>query len=281
MGSEQHMKITMWGTRGSLPSPGAAFVKYGGNTPCVEVRANDGSLLILDAGSGIRLLGNKLASDTSRIDILLSHLHMDHIQGLGFFAPLFMSDREVHIWGPPSALQDLAERLEQYLSPPLFPIRLREVACRLTIHSISHEQFTIGPFLIKADLICHPDPTLGFKIIESGTSIAYLPDHEPALCSYDFPNSTEWLSGYEVAKGADILIHDAQYTDKEYSSRVGWGHSSIDQAISFAKACNVKQLLLFHHDPMHDDQFLDTIAAEVKARNLPFEVNVSQEGISY
>src|SRR5436309_15653359 len=157
------MKVKLWGTRGSLATPGPATQTYGGNTACVEVRGNDGTLLVLDAGTGIRALGDTVGPETARADIVLTHLHMDHIQALGFFDPLYTSGLEVHIWGPPSTTMHLHERLSSYLSPPLFPIRLRELPCTLTLHDVPLGEFAIGSLKLRANLVCHPGPTVGYR----------------------------------------------------------------------------------------------------------------------
>lgn len=257
------MRVALWGTRGSLPTPGPETVRYGGNTSCVEVRGADGSRLVLDAGTGIRRLGGRVEPD-GRVDLLLTHLHMDHIQGLGFFRPLDRPGQEVHIWGPPSTTLDLRARLSRYLSPPLFPVRVRDLPCRLTLHDVPLDRFEIGGLRITAALVCHPGPTVGYRITEGGASIAYLPDHEPALGTHRFPGEPEWTSGFELAAGADLLIHDGQYSEAEYAQHVGWGHSSIAQALRFAAAAGVKRLVTFHHDPGHDDRTLDALHEEAR-----------------
>jgi phosphoribosyl 1,2-cyclic phosphodiesterase len=204
------MKVTLWGTRGSLAHAGPDTIRYGGNTACVEVRGDDGGVLVLDAGTGIRRLGVSLPADVRRIDILLSHLHMDHIQGLGFFRPLFIPGMEVHIWGPPSTTHDMHARLSRYLSHPLFPVPIRELACKLTLHDVPRGCFAIGAFDVYTDLVSHPGPTVGYRIGENRRSLAYLPDHEPALGVRDFPRVGQWTSGFAIANGVDVLIHDAQ-----------------------------------------------------------------------
>ncbi|MBI3629970.1 MAG: MBL fold metallo-hydrolase [Candidatus Rokubacteria bacterium] len=276
------MKVTLWGTRGSLAAPGPETVRYGGNTACVEVRGGDDSLLILDAGTGIRRLGGTLEGGFRRIDVLLTHLHMDHIQGLGFFTPLDQPGRDVHIWAPPSATLDLRTRLSRYLSPPLFPVRIRDLPCRLTLHDAPLERFRIGRFEIEASLVCHPGSTVGYRIGEDGTTLTYLPDHELALGAASFPAEPDWTSGFELASGADLLIHDAQYTEVEYRQRVGWGHSTIDQALHFAAAAGVKRLVTFHHDPGHSDALLDRLTEEAsRAGGLPFELIPGTEGLGF
>jgi phosphoribosyl 1,2-cyclic phosphodiesterase len=251
------MRVTFWGTRGSLATPDPEMVRFGGNTSCVEVRASSGTVLILDAGTGIRRLGRSLEPVPRRMDILLTHLHMDHIQGLGFFGPLFQPGIEVHIWGPGSVEQSLEQRLARYLSPPLFPVHLRAVPSQLHLHELSEEKMDIGSFQVTLEYVCHPNPTVGYRISDGDSIVTYLPDHEPALGMSVIPSMPEWTSGYPLAAGADLLIHDAQYNDEEYPEHVGWGHSSMTQACDFAELCGVRMLAPFHHDPSHSDRDID------------------------
>jgi len=258
------MKVTLWGTRGSLADAGPQTVRYGGNTACVEVEGNDGSVLVLDAGTGIRRLGTALRRDLRRVDMLLTHLHMDHIQGLGFFAPLYQAGVEVHIWGPPSATQGLRSRIARYMSPPLFPVLIRDLPCDLKIHDAPRDTFSVNEFKVTADLVTHPGPTMGFRIEEGPAIVAYLPDHEPVLGAGSFPLRCEWTSGYNLARGAEMLIHDAQYSEEEYETHVGWGHSTIAQAVSFALMTRARKLVTFHHDPSHDDATLDALVNQAQ-----------------
>jgi len=255
-------------------------VRYGGNTSCVEVRTASGSVIILDAGTGIRRLGATLA-EGGRVDILLSHLHTDHIQGLGFFAPLYETDREVHIWGPRSAGMDLRARLTRYLSAPLFPVNLRELPSRLVLHDAPLGEFEVGGLRIRTDLVLHPGPTLGYRVSEVGATLVYLSDHEPALGYARLPDAAAWTSGYALAQGADLLIHDSQYTDEEYESHAGWGHSSMSQAIAFGRLAGVRRLVTFHHDPGHSDAELDDLHTRAKERvDRDFELIPGAEGLS-
>jgi ribonuclease BN (tRNA processing enzyme) len=248
----------------------------------VQVCGAEGGVLVLDAGTGIRRLGIGLSPEAKRVDILLSHLHMDHIVGLGFFRPLFMAGMEVHIWGPPSTTHDMHARLSRYLSHPLFPVPIRELACKLTLHDVPRGCFAIGSFDIFTDLVSHPGPTVGYRIEEHGKTLAYLPDHEPALGATTFPLSGDWTSGFAIAAGADVLIHDCQYDDAEYPSHVGWGHSSIKQTLAFAEATHVRHLVTFHHDPAHDDDAIDAIVENARNSHvLPFELTVGAEGHSF
>ena len=184
------MKLRLWGTRGSLPTPGLGTERYGGNTACIEVRGDDPTqVIVLDAGSGIRLLGMALPRSVLRVHLLLSHLHMDHILGLGFFSPLFRREMEVHIWGPSSATLGLGDRLARYLSPPLFPVRLNELACQLVLHDVPLGTFELPGVQVTAALVCHPGPTVGYRIDDGRSVLAYLPDHEPALGARPYPGA--------------------------------------------------------------------------------------------
>jgi len=246
------------------------------------VRGKGNALLVLDAGTGIQRLGATVRGGGGRIDLLLTHLHMDHIQGLGFFEPLYEPGREIHIWGPPSPTLDLRTRLARYLSPPLFPIRLRDLPCRLTLHNVPPERFEVGGLEVEAELVCHPGSTVGYRISEGTRSVAYLPDHEPALGVREFPGDPEWTSGFNLAAGADLLIHDAQYTTEEYQERVGWGHSAIRDAVAFATLAGARRFVPFHHDPTHDDAMLDCIDSAVRTSgDLPFGFIAGTEGATF
>jgi phosphoribosyl 1,2-cyclic phosphodiesterase len=258
------MRVCLWGTRGSIASAGPDTVAYGGNTSCVELEATDGTIVILDAGTGVRRVGDTY-DRPRRVDILLTHLHMDHIQGLGFFGPFFRDDFEVHVWGPPSTTLDLRARLTRYLSPPLFPVRLRDVAAKLELHDVPAGPFRIGGMEVTGAVVIHPGQTLGYRITDGSTTVAYLPDHEPALGTPSFPVEPEWTSGHDLAKGADLLIHDAQYTSEEYAERVGWGHSRVLDAVALAVQAGARRLVTFHHDPAHDDAALDRMLGQARA----------------
>jgi phosphoribosyl 1,2-cyclic phosphodiesterase len=279
------MEARVWGCRGSLATPGPDTVRYGGNTSCVEVRLESGHRLVLDAGTGMRPLGVVMEDDdpTDEIHILLTHLHLDHLQGLGFFRPLFRAGVHVHIWGPASPVHSLADRIAMYLSPPLFPVRLSDIPARLTFHDAPEEPVTIGSATVRAGKVAHQGPTVGYRIEENGKVLAYLPDHEPSLGGVQLDDQpTAWISGHDVAHAADVLFHDAQYGDDEYPRHVGWGHSCIDHVMAFARRAGAETIVLFHHDPYHSDDELEALldTARVRCSGDRERVCLAQEGMT-
>jgi phosphoribosyl 1,2-cyclic phosphodiesterase len=232
--------------------------RYGGNTSCVELELSDGSTLIIDAGTGIRGLGVGIASKLPKVNILLTHLHLDHIQGLMFFAPCFRSESSITIWGPSSPEASLEERIARYISAPLSPVEVRELPCEVSFLDTPATEWEIGPAKIRAESVTHRGPTLGYRITDGdGTTLTYISDHEPGLGAPLETLEPEWISGYGLAHGADLLIHDCQYTDEEYPDHVGWGHSRLTDTLTFARRVEAERLMLFHHDPLHSDDFLD------------------------
>jgi phosphoribosyl 1,2-cyclic phosphodiesterase len=260
------MLVRIWGTRGSLPTPGAGMVRYGGNTSCVQVTLSDGTNLVLDAGTGIRNLPADLGRSGEPIHILLTHLHLDHIQGLLFFEPLFKAGVEVTLWGPAAPGVSLERRIGRYLSPPLTPVEIRELPCQLDFRTCPTTRWRIGPAQITAEGVTHRGPTLGFRVEEGGTTLCYLPDHEPAIIGDIDQLAAEWLSGSSLARDANLLIHDCQYMDAEYPAHVGWGHSSVTHALQFARRVDARSTLLSHHDPRHTDDQLDAMLADARTR---------------
>jgi phosphoribosyl 1,2-cyclic phosphodiesterase len=259
------VRVKVWGCRGSVPTPGPETVECGGNTACVEVELENGATLIFDAGTGIRGLGQELLErKVEHIDLFLTHLHLDHVEGLRFFGPLWDAGVDVDIWGPPSPVLSLRERIARSFSPPLFPIDLRAVPARITFHDVPRESWRVSGATLTAALVMHPGPTLGYRIEADGVVLAYLPDHEPALTGIS-ERPVDWISGAGIAAGADVVFHDAQYSEAEYLDRVGWGHSSIADAVAFNRAAEGGRLLLFHHEPQHGDSTLVELEARARA----------------
>jgi phosphoribosyl 1,2-cyclic phosphodiesterase len=252
------MEITFWGCRGSIPTPGSRTNKYGGNTTCVEVRLSDGSLIVLDAGTGIRNLGKSMMRNPngSEIYLILTHPHWDHLMGFPFFAPAYSNRYRIHIRGGPIAKETVRRYLDHQMQPPYFPARFFSLKAQFDFtHGIPMVKH-IGSAEVIPIALSHPNGGYGYKIVEGSTSFVFLTDnevdygHEGSLNRYEYTN---------ICRDADLLVHDAQYTDKEYERTEGWGHSTYSSAIRLAVQANVKRLGLFHHDPDRDDQSLDRI----------------------
>ena len=276
------MKLKVWGARGSVPAPGPQMNRYGGNTSCVQLTLASGEELILDAGTGIRALGLGLTG-ARRIHILLPHLHLDHIQGLMFFPPCFRAESEITIWGPSSPEASLEDRIARYISAPLSPVEVRELPCSVAFRDTPASEWELGGATIRAEAVTHRGPTLGYRIDDGVNTVAYVPDHEPALGAPLAGLEPEWISGFDLARDADLLIHDCQYTDDEYPEHVGWGHSGLTDALTFARRVGARRLMPFHHDPLHSDEFLDQVGATARAAwselgGDPAELEMGMEG---
>jgi phosphoribosyl 1,2-cyclic phosphodiesterase len=260
------VRVRIWGCRGSIPTPGPETVGAGGNTSCIEVALDGGSVLVLDAGTGIRELGDDLVARGMRqIHLLLTHLHLDHLEGLRFFAPLFDPETTIDLWGPRSPVHGLKERIRRSFSPPLFPIDLQDTPARVTFHDVPETPWSIDGARLSASLVVHPGPTLGFRIEADGASLAYVPDHEPALTGAFAERPRDWISGGSIAEDVDLLLHDSQFFEEEYGERRGWGHSSVESAVAFAQAVGARRLVLFHHDPNHSDATLEQLEAHARS----------------
>lgn len=266
--------VRFWGVRGSIPSPGPETVGYGGNTSCVEVRRGD-DVLILDAGSGIRRLGLMLERELKdlalRITLLISHTHWDHIQGLPFFRPAYSFTNQIRILGAPGTRAKLRAALVSQMHPIQFPVPLEQLTGIRTIDEFAAEITQIGPFAVRTINLNHPGGCTGFRIAAAEKSIAYLPDHEsyrgaincsdPAVAAKARQAEMELLS---FLKGCDLLILDSQYDRIQYPAHIGWGHGCLDESIAVALQAGVETLVLFHHDPNHDDAQIDAMLEQAR-----------------
>ncbi len=260
------MRVKVWGARGSIPAPGPETMRYGGNTSCVQLTLLDGSILVLDGGTGIRSLGLELPPSDEPLNILLTHLHLDHIQGLMFFAPMFRPQSKIIIWGPAAPEASLQDRIARYISAPLSPVEVRELPCQPSFRDAETTEWRIGSATIRAASVTHRGPTLGYRVEADGSSVCYIPDHEPGLGVPLTELEEEWISGLALARRATLLLHDCQYTDEEYPAHIGWGHSRLSDALFFAQRAQAERVLLFHHDPLHSDDFLDALGDGVTER---------------
>ena len=296
-GSSTRLKI--WGVRGSIPVPGPGTVRYGGNTSCIEIRA-DGELIVLDAGSGIRELGLALETEFGsrpiNLTLLITHVHWDHIQGFPFFVPAYNDKNEIQILGYDGAGSALQEILKGQMAMPFFPVALYDLPGKINIQKLDSMDFKIGKVRVRSRLMNHPGVCVGYRILTSKGSIAYLPDHEPyeafklhsAKSHLLSPEQTQKRAREDRAElvkflqGSDILILDTQYTDEEYQAHIGWGHGSLSTAISLALDASVRKLVLFHHDPTHDDDMVDEMvqtARRIAAKSESYlEVEGAREG---
>ena len=279
--------IRFWGVRGSVPTPGAATVKYGGNTSCVEVRA-DGQLIVLDAGTGIRPLGLELAREFNgasiEMTLLITHTHWDHIQGFPFFLPAYESKNTIRVLGYEGARQGLGSTLAGQMESPYFPIALEQMPGNVVIEELQSFDFHIGPVHATATTVNHPGIAVGYRLATSAGSVAYLPDNEPF--HEDQNGYSQKLVDQQNRKlidfirGVDVLIIDSQYDSEEYSAHIGWGHGCLDEVVRLAVLAGVKRLYLFHHDPSHDDARIDAMLAHARAlaEGSPLRVYAATEG---
>jgi len=259
------MRLRFWGVRGSIATPGPTTLQFGGNTSCVEVRAG-GRIIILDAGTGLRLLGKELAAEfkdqPSELVLLLTHTHWDHIQGLPFFLPVYNPQNSVRIIGYEGARYGLQSVLNGQMEHPFFPIGLPPNVC---IEETTRFSFAIGPVQVHAARANHPGICVGYRLTAAGRSVAFFPDNELPQAALATPHNAPRKSLAEFVRGVDALIMDTQYTRAEYEEHVGWGHGCMEEVVALALAADVKQLFLFHHDPDHDDQRISDMVTSARA----------------
>lgn len=268
------MTITFWGVRGSIASPGPRTSRVGGNTSSVEIRCGD-TVILLDAGTGLREAGQSLLMrGAGELTLLLSHLHWDHIQGLPFFLPAYVPTTQLAIVGPRGGGEGLRPHLEQQMSAPGFPVSFADLPARIATREIGHgAAMNVGGAQVRAAKLNHPGGVLGYRVDFSGRSVVYATDTEHYACVDPVLR--------DLAEDADVLIYDAQYTPEEYAgvvgrAKTGWGHSTYEAAVEVARSAGVKELVLFHHDPQHDDQQVAEI--EARARRLFGASRAAREG---
>lgn len=282
-------RIKFWGVRGSVPTPGPSTVFYGGNTSCVEVRA-DGELIVLDAGTGIRPLGLALAEEFDgqpiELTLLITHTHWDHIQGFPFFQPAYEAKNKLRILGFEGAKAGLATTLAGQMESPYFPIALQEMPGNIIIEELKTFDFTIGKVRGQAWTMNHPGIAVGYRLFTSKGSVAYLPDNEPfthdPVDASALKKDTNNLRLLDFIRDVDVLISDAQYDHSEYCQHMGWGHGCVDDVVKLAISGGVKRLFLFHHDPSHDDRrvraMLDHAQRLAKDQSSGLQVSAAREG---
>jgi phosphoribosyl 1,2-cyclic phosphodiesterase len=287
------LRLRFWGTRGSIPTPGPHTVRYGGNTPCVEVRTETDGLIILDAGTGMRELGHALVCREPRTagivaDVFLTHAHWDHIQGIPFFAPVFQAGNRFTIWGSKTLETSIDRVVRDLMSPVVFPVNFDELEAQIDFCEIGHGERRSGDgFDVQAFDVQHPGGALGYRFSSgtgSGGSFVYISDNELGS-SEAYATGDSWKSELTAfVRGATVLIHDATYTTEEYRGHRGWGHSTYDDAVSLALDAGVEELVLFHHRPERSDDEMDRRVAEcrelVAARGGALRVAAAAEGMS-
>ncbi len=275
------MRVRFWGTRGSIATPGPHTVRFGGNTSCVQVTTDSGSCLILDCGTGVRALGASLmarASQPVTATILLSHTHWDHIQGFPFFAPLFIPGNRVTVCGPEGSGKSLREVLSGQMEFTYFPVEIDQLPAAIAFRELAEGVHEFEGVRVVAQFLHHPAMTLGYRIEADGATVVYVCDHEPfsETLWHGHPTSIQAESivhegdrrHARFMAGADLVIHDAQYTPEEYPAKKNWGHSTYEYAVALAAASGVRALALTHHDPTHDDAFVAGIEERARAHVL-------------
>jgi phosphoribosyl 1,2-cyclic phosphodiesterase/CheY-like chemotaxis protein len=266
------VRVQFWGTRGSIAKPGPSTARYGGNTSCIEVRSARGTLVVLDCGTGAHSLGQNLISVGAqglRGHILISHTHWDHIQGIPFFAPLFVSGNEWDIYGPKGLGQSLRETLAGQMRYTYFPVTLDQCGAKIRYHDLVEGTFDIDDIKVSTHYLNHPALTLGYRLEADRVAVVYCCDHEPysrMLATSPGNFTGQDLRYAKFLNRADLLIHDAQYTAEEYPAKVGWGHSSIEYVVNLGHYAEVRRIALTHHDPLRDDDAIDRLVANVRAK---------------
>jgi len=256
------MIIHCWGSRGSITVSGKQYLRYGGNTTCLEIRTNDNKILIVDAGSGIREAGNALIAEGHRdLTLLLTHAHWDHIVGFPFFKPIYSRKTRLNIWGCPFAQNSIKEILSRMMMAPNFPVNFDSIRAKISYHNTCSESFRVGSMVITPIALNHPNQGTGYKFEEDGKCFVFLTDNELGHRHQGGLSSREYV---KFSSGADLLFHDAEYKEEEYKKARGWGHSSYKDALNLALNAGVKRLGLFHHNQERFDEEIDAIVKDCR-----------------
>jgi len=254
------MHIRCWGSRGQIPVSGPEYNKYGGDTTCLEIRTKSGDLIIIDAGSGIRHLGTLLLEQKpKKINLIFTHLHLDHILGLPFFGPVYVRQTSLTIYGCPFTISSFQEALHGMMQAPYFPVDINSLPCKMRYKDIHYQSFTIGSVRIKPIALNHPNGGLGFRLEEDGAVFVFLTDNE---LGYDLPGAQPFETYRDFCKGADLLIHDAEFDKEEYERFKAWGHSCYTDAIELAIKAEAKRLGLFHINNKRTDRQVDSMVRD-------------------
>ncbi len=256
------MKIKCWGARGSVPVSGKEFEKFGGDTTCLEIRTQDDDIIIVDTGTGARSLGNQLVKEKKRrLNILFTHTHWDHVQGFPFFKPIYFPETSIRIFGCPFSRENVKEMIAPLLVHPYFPINFDDIKAAVEYIAIGEDSFTIGPMTITPIFLSHPNKGLGFKFSENGVSFVFMTDNE---LTFAHPGGLGLEDYIAFCTGSDLLMHDAEYTEEDYKTSKGWGHSVYKDALQLAIKAEVKQFGLFHHNQNRVDDDLDGIVEDCR-----------------
>ena len=285
------MRVRFWGVRGSIAAPGPETARHGGNTPCVEARTDDGTLLIFDCGTGARKLGIALArGGPVRAHLFISHTHADHIQGLPFFLPAFVPGSHLTVYGPAGIDRTFPSALGGQMDYAYFPVPMDQLPATVEVVELGEGEFSIGAVRIRSQFMNHTAPTLGYRVTSGGGSLVYATDHEAHEGATWRPTHAD--GGYDEAdllhsgdqrhaafmRDADLVIHDAQYHAPDYPAKAGWGHSTIEYAVAMARVAHAKRLVLFHHDPSRDDAGVDALVRAARSRAGALDVTAAAEG---
>ena len=258
------LNVTFWGVRGSTPCAGDAHRRYGGNTACVSLEVAGQDPIVFDLGTGLRFWGETHDDGPLRATALLTHIHWDHVQGLPFFVPALRPGSRLDVYGPPDEGLTLAEAFDQFMRPPFFPVRVRDLKGEIVFHDVTGGELTVGEARVVVRSVPHTGATNGYRVEWNGASVAYVSDHQSPLAAGAEGDAVD-PAVLELCAGVDVLIHDCQYWPAEWVEKADWGHCTVDYAVRVATEAGARRLVLFHHDPAHDDAEVDRIVQHARA----------------